>query len=103
MRFSELRCLAGTRLVVFALLALAQFPSAQGSRGPGYGGTLRVELHDAGISLDPREWKAGAMESAADEKMGALVFDRLVGLANYGRFQPQMATERSREGGFTRG
>src|SRR5882672_1951275 len=102
MRFIELRCLAGTRLVVFALLALAQFPSAQGSRGPGYGGTLRVELHDAVISLDPREWKAGAMESAADEKMGALVFDRLVALDNYGRFQPQLATEWSRDAGFKR-
>src|SRR6266404_4996865 len=102
MRFIELRCLAGTRLVVFALLALAQFPSAQGSRGPGYGGTLRVELHDAVISLDPREWKPGAMESAADEKMGALVFDRLVALDNYGRFQPQLATEWSRDAGFKR-
>ena len=102
MRFIELRCLAGTRLVVFALLALAQFPSAQGSRGPGYGGTLRVELHDAVISLDPREWKAGAMESAADEKMGALVFDRLVALDNYGRFQPQLATAWSRDAGFKR-
>src|ERR1700687_6101264 len=72
MKFIELHCLAGTRLVVYALLALAQFPSAQGSRGPGYGGTLRVELHDAVISLDPREWKAGAMEAATDEKMGRL-------------------------------
>jgi len=63
---------------------------------------LRVELHDAVISLDPREWKAGAMESAADEKMGALVFDRLVALDNYGRFQPQLATEWSRDAGFKR-
>lgn len=65
-----------------------------------YGGILRVELPTASVSLDPREWKAGAMESATDEKMGALVFDRLVTLDNYGRFQPQLATEWSHDAGF---
>jgi hypothetical protein len=40
------------------------------------------------------------MESATDEKMGALVFDRLVTLDNYGRFQPQLATEWSHDAGF---
>jgi peptide/nickel transport system substrate-binding protein len=65
-----------------------------------YGGILRVELPTASVSLDPREWKAGAMESAMDEKMGALVFDRLTTLDNYGRFQPQLATEWSHDAGF---
>src|SRR6267378_4072857 len=34
--------------------------------------------------------------------MGALVFDRLVALDNYGRFQPQLATEWSHDAGFKR-
>jgi hypothetical protein len=61
-----------------------------------------VELRATGVSLDPREWKMGTMESAADEKMGALVFDRLVALDNYGRFQPQLAVEWSHDGAFKR-
>jgi hypothetical protein len=85
-----------------ALLALALLPSARGSRWPQYGGTLRVELRAQSVSLDPREWKAGALESATDEKMGALVFDRLVALDNYGRFQPQLATEWSHDAAFKR-
>jgi ABC-type transport system substrate-binding protein len=44
----------------------------------------------------------GTMESAADEKLGALVFDRLVTLDNYGRFQPQLATEWSHDAAFKR-
>ncbi len=102
MRFIESLWPARTRLAVFVMLALALLPSARGSRWPEYGGTLRVELRAASVSLDPREWKAGAMESATDEKMGALVFDRLVALDNYGRFQPQLATEWSHDAGFKR-
>jgi len=54
------------------------------------------------VSLDPREWKTGTAESAADEKLGALVYDRLVSLDNYGRFQPQLATEWSHDASFKR-
>jgi ABC-type transport system substrate-binding protein len=61
-----------------------------------------VELRAASVSLDPREWKAGALESVADEKLGALVFDRLVALDIYGRFQPQLATEWSHDAAFKR-
>ena len=102
MRFIELHWLVGTRLFVIALFALALYPSARGSRGPEYGGTLRVELHAATVSLDPREWKAGTLESATNEKMGALVFDRMVALDNYGRFQSQLATEWSHDAAFKR-
>jgi hypothetical protein len=42
------------------------------------------------------------MESATDEKLGALVYDRLVALDNYGRFQPQLATEWSHDVAFKR-
>ena len=44
----------------------------------------------------------GTLETATDEKMGALVYDRLVALDNYGRFQPQLATEWSHDGTFKR-
>jgi ABC-type transport system substrate-binding protein len=59
-------------------------------------------MRAAGISLDPREWKTGTIEAATDEKLGALEFDRLVRLDNYGRFQPQLATEWSHDAGFKR-
>lgn len=61
-----------------------------------------MELRATSVSLDPREWKAGTAESATNEKMGALVFDRLVSLDNYGRFQPQLATEWSHDAAFKR-
>jgi peptide/nickel transport system substrate-binding protein len=59
-----------------------------------------VELRATAISLDPREWKAGTVEFATNEKLGALVFDRLMALDNYGRFQPQLATEWSHDAAF---
>jgi MarR-like DNA-binding transcriptional regulator SgrR of sgrS sRNA len=88
---------AQTKLAFLATLGLAMLQPARASKSPHYGGTLRVEMRAASVSLDPREWKAGAVESATDEKMGALVYDRLVGLDNYGRFQPQLATEWSHD------
>jgi ABC-type transport system substrate-binding protein len=69
---------------------------------PLRGGTLRVELRAASVSLDPREWQVGTREFATAEKLGALVFDRLVALDNYGRFQPQLATEWSHDAAFKR-
>jgi peptide/nickel transport system substrate-binding protein len=102
MRFIESLWLARTKLVVVFMLALALLPPARGSKWPRYGGTLRVEMRVTGISLDPREWKTGTIESATDEKLGALVFDRLVTLDNYGRFQPQLATEWSHDAAFRR-
>jgi MarR-like DNA-binding transcriptional regulator SgrR of sgrS sRNA len=80
------------------LLAL----EARSATSPRRGGTLRVELRAASVSLDPREWMAGTMESAADEKLAALVFDRLVVLDNYGRFQTQLATEWTHDAAFKR-
>jgi len=93
---------ARTKPAVLAVLALVLMPSAQGSKWPQYGGTLRVELRSASVSLDPRGWKAGTMESETDERMGALVYDRLVALDNYGKFQPQLATEWSHDAAFKR-
>ena len=72
------------------------------SQRPRYGGTLRIELHETAVSLDPREWKLGSPESAINEKLAGLVFDRLVALDNYGRFQPQLAAEWSHDASFKR-
>jgi ABC-type transport system substrate-binding protein len=102
MRFIKLLWAARTKPLVLAMLGLAILPSAGASKWPHYSGTLRVELRASSVSLDPREWKVGSAEFATDERMGALVFDRLVALDNYGRFQPQLATEWSHDAAFKR-
>ena len=60
---------------------------------PRYGGTLRVRLRAAGVSLDPREWVPGSLATADDENVAALVYDRLVSLDDYGKFQPALAIQ----------
>ena len=84
---------------LLCLLVVSPLECAERQR---YGGTLRVELRAASVSLDPREWRVGSTESATDEKIGALVFDRLVVLDNYGRFQPGLTTEWSHDAAFKR-
>ena len=91
------------RLTYFRLLALSSAllaiaADARAATHPRYGGTLRVEVRAARVSLDPREWQVGSVEAAANEKLAALVFERLVALDNYGRFQPVLATEWSHDG-----
>lgn len=102
MRFIGSLYHARIKSAVFAALALVLLPFARASRWPQYGGTLRVELRAAAVSLDPRQWKAGSAELATNEKLGALVYDRLMALDNYGRFQPQLATEWSHDAAFKR-
>src|SRR5262249_14665415 len=84
--------------VVFGLgvFACASFPSTK----PRYGGTLHVELLAQSVSLDPRAWKSGSRDFAANERLAALVYDRLVSLDNYGRFTPELATEWSHDGSY---
>jgi MarR-like DNA-binding transcriptional regulator SgrR of sgrS sRNA len=79
------------------LAALLLMPAGRASTRPRYGGTLRVELHASSIDLDPRHWKPGSPDSAITEHFAALLFDRLVSLDNYGRFQPQLAVEWSHD------
>jgi ABC-type transport system substrate-binding protein len=76
---------------------LCASPSATASARPRYGGVLRVELHTATVSLDPRTWRVGSLEAATNEKLASLVFERLVTLDAYGRFQPVLATEWSHD------
>ena len=92
-----------TRLLALLVLANAAIvPALLSAKRPRFGGTLRAELWAGSVMLDPREWKAGTVESATYEKLAALVFDRLVALDNYGRFQPQLATEWTHDAGFKR-
>src|SRR6202166_1132371 len=97
MRSIESRLFAATSLLLLAAQILLGSP-ATAARHPRYGGTLRVEVHAASVSLDPREWQTGSLESATNQKMAELVFERLVALDNYGRFQPALATEWSHDG-----
>jgi len=70
------------------------------TKHPKYGGTLRLELQIAKASLDPREWKPGSVAAGESEKLAALLYDRLVTLDIYGRFQPALATEWSHDATF---
>ena len=91
MRSIALRSLAGNRRLA-ALLSLFVLASASfASTKPRYGGVLRVELLATSAILDPRAWKPGSREFATNERLAALVFDRLIALDNYGRFVPQLA------------
>jgi peptide/nickel transport system substrate-binding protein len=83
-------------------VSLALLPAVQlcATKRPRYGGTLRVELRTPVISLDPREWKAGSVSAADDEKLASLVYDRLLTLDDYGRVQPSIASEWSHDASF---
>jgi len=94
--------LIGLRLFAQSSALLAAAFCAQAATSPRYGGTLRIELRQSSINFDPREWQPGAADSAINEKLAALVFDRLVVLDNYGRVQPQLATEWSHDAAFKR-
>ena len=97
MRFTRSFSFAAISVSVLALFCPAR---CFATKPPRYGGTLRVELHVASISLDPREWQTGSAATAENEKLAALVYDRLLTLDDYGRFQPALATEWSHDAAF---
>jgi ABC-type transport system substrate-binding protein len=101
MRSIALRLFAAISGACLAVQFFASAP-ANATTQPRYGGTLRVELHTANVSLDPRTWRVGSLESAADEKLAPLVFERLLALDDYGRFQPVLATGWSHDASFKR-
>jgi peptide/nickel transport system substrate-binding protein len=96
MRSIESRQFAAISFLMAAAHLLSAFPLSASTR-PKYGGTLRVEVHVATVSLDPREWQAGSRDSATNQKFAELLFERLVALDNYGRFQPVLAAEWSHD------
>jgi len=94
MRCTKSLWLAAISAAAFALLVPARLPAA---KHPKYGGTLRVELSVATVSLDPRTWKLGSVAAADNERLAALLYDRLVTLDDYGRFQPSLSIEWSHD------
>ncbi|HEY1472381.1 MAG TPA: ABC transporter substrate-binding protein [Candidatus Acidoferrum sp.] len=94
MRSSNSLSLAAISL---ALLFLLPASPVQATKRPAYGGTLRVVLRAPSISLDPREWKPGSASSAQNKQFAVLIYDRLLTLDDYGRFQPALATEWSHD------
>jgi len=94
--------LTGLRSLALSSALLAAAHCAQAATSPRYGGTLRIELRQSSVNFDPREWQPGVADSATNEKLAALVFDRLVVLDNYGRVQPQLATEWVHDPAFKR-
>jgi len=94
MRFTKSLSLAAISAFLVALFVPARVPA---TKHPKYGGTLRLELQIAKISLDPREWKVGSLAAAENERLAALLYDRLISLDDYGRFQPALATEWSHD------
>src|SRR5262245_56899673 len=72
-------------------------PTVHAAARPQYGGVLRVELRASSVNLYPAKWKAGSADFASNQRLAELLFDRLVTLDNYGRFQPQLATEWSHD------
>ena len=82
--------------------ALLFAEGACGATRPQYGGVLRVAVRAPAITLNPRRWKAGSADFATNQRLAELVFDRLVALDNYGRFQPQLATQWSHDGAAKR-
>ena len=94
MRCIALRWLAAIERVWWLLAACGTVAfAANGAAQPQYGGVLRVELRAASVALEPARWRAGSADFATSERLAELMFDRLVSLDNYGRFQPQLATE----------
>jgi peptide/nickel transport system substrate-binding protein len=94
MRSTTSLSLAAISLSLCSLLAAS---TAHATRRPRYGGTLRVVLRATSLSLDPREWKPGSPSSAQNAQLAVLVFDRLLTLDDYGRFQAALATEWSHD------
>src|SRR5215831_9336535 len=88
MKSTKSRWLAATSLALFVLAA-----AVSQAAPPRYGGALHVKLRAASVSLDPRAWTPGSLAAASNQKLAAMVYDRLVTPDDYGRFQPALASE----------
>jgi peptide/nickel transport system substrate-binding protein len=91
------------RRFVLALLAassLLLLGAAHAATRPRYGGTLRVALRAAPLSLDPAD--ANQMSSLSGQNLSGLLFDTLVTLDDRGRPQPGLASSWRAEPGDQR-
>jgi ABC-type transport system substrate-binding protein len=91
MRFIKLRPLAGNRIrAIFASLVCC-VGLAHASTRPKDGGTLRVELAARVATLDPRQPPSSPAAALAQERLDALVFDRLVRFNEHGGLEGVLA------------
>jgi peptide/nickel transport system substrate-binding protein len=95
-----LAALGMTLLGVVLTVGIA--PSAAGTTRPHYGGTLRVEMRARVNSLDPRNFPTGVRSEDAEEKLGALLYDRLVELDENGQPRAALAMEWKHDADFKR-
>jgi len=95
---ARLRSVSGLLWAAVVVVLCVAAAKAIGAARPQYGGVLRVELRATSATLQPAKWKSGSAEFASNQRLAELVFDRLVTLDNYGRFQPGLATEWSHDG-----
>jgi peptide/nickel transport system substrate-binding protein len=93
----EVHPLRTVHTTVLSLLLCLAPTNLFATKHPKYGGTLRLELQLTKVSLDPREWKPGSVSAAENAKLAALIFDRLITLDDYGRFQAALATDWSHD------
>jgi peptide/nickel transport system substrate-binding protein len=64
---------------------------ADAATRPRYGDTLHIEIRAQVRTLDPADWPDDAAESAAKEKLAALIFERLIRIDENGRPEPALA------------
>jgi peptide/nickel transport system substrate-binding protein len=83
--------LLAAAVVLAAMVALFVAPITAASRRPQTGGTLRVQISERLLTIDPRQWPAESMNAAAAERVDSLIFDRLVRLDEHGNVQPALA------------
>jgi peptide/nickel transport system substrate-binding protein len=76
-------------LVTMGTLSIA--PIVVASKRPQVGGTLRVQISERLLTIDPRQWPADSMNASAAERVESLIFDRLVKLDEHGNVQPALA------------
>jgi peptide/nickel transport system substrate-binding protein len=77
--------------VIAVVIAALVGATAVASTHPIYWGTLRVQMRERVLSIDPRQWPSAPAQAAATERVESLIFDRLVKFDDHGMPQPAIA------------
>jgi len=91
MRCIASRLLAGNRAAAFSATLIFCAALAHASTRPKVGGTLRVELAARVATLDPRQPPARPADALEQERLDALLFDRLVRFNDRGSLEGVLA------------